>query len=67
MPDVDTSNANPAISFTAFRILVAMIQEIHTVIAVLQAKCKFLGQRRELQEGCITFAGWEDVTIMVFV
>jgi hypothetical protein len=39
--DVNTLNANPAISSTAFQIFVAMIREIHRVIAVLQAKCKF--------------------------
>jgi hypothetical protein len=66
MPDVDTSNANPATSFTVFRTLVAMIQETHYAIVVLQAKRRFLGQKRELQEGCIMFAGWEDVTIMMF-
>jgi hypothetical protein len=67
MPDENTSNADPAISSIAFPTLVAMIQEIHFVIAALQAKHRFLGQRRGLREGCITYAGWEDVTSMMFV
>jgi hypothetical protein len=67
MPDENILNADLAKSSIAFLTLVAIIQEIHFVIAALQAKRRFLRQRRGLREGCIMYAGWEDVTSIMFV
>jgi hypothetical protein len=66
MRDENTSNANPAKSSIASPTLVAMIREIHFAFAALQAKRRYLEQKRGLREGCIMCVGWEDVTSMIF-